>query len=146
MSRLGRAVLNYFFRNDMHELSIIYSVVSTVTQAVAEQGGGQVISVRLRVGALAGLERESLLFGYEIATAGTPLAGSRLDIEDVPVTIYCSDCATERTLPGVQSMRCPQCGQPSGEIRAGRELELASVEIETGEPEVPELEMEAAPR
>ncbi|SEG70058.1 hydrogenase nickel incorporation protein HypA/HybF [Bryocella elongata] len=119
----------------MHELSIIYSVVSTVTKAVADQGGGQVISVRLRVGALAGVERDSLLFGYDLATQGTPLAGSVLEIEDVPVRIYCSSCACEQTLVGVQSFRCPVCGRPSGDFRSGRELAIESVEIETPQSE-----------
>jgi len=128
----------------MHELSIIYSVVSTVTQAVGDQGGGQVIEVRLRVGALAGVERDSLLFGYDLATQGTPLAGSRLEIEEVPVTIFCKACNCVQTLAGVQSFRCPVCHEPTGDVRSGRELEIASVEIETGGAEVHALPQESS--
>lgn len=114
----------------MHELSIIISVVRMVSQAVADAGGGQVQGVRLRVGALAGVVNEALLFSYDLATDGTLLQGSKLEIEEVPVVIYCHPCGSERTLAGVQSFRCPVCGVPSNDLRQGRELEIASVMLE----------------
>jgi hydrogenase nickel incorporation protein HypA/HybF len=118
----------------MHELSIISSVVTSVCAAVSEAGGGTVECVRLRVGALTGVVNEALQFGYDLATCGTPLAGSSLEIENLPVVIFCGVCRCERTLSGVQSFRCPCCGTPSGDIRQGRELEIASVVLETAEP------------
>lgn len=117
----------------MHELSIIQSVVSAVEEAVERQGGGHVLTVRLRVGVLAGVVREALEFSYELATVGTLLIGSRLEIEEIPVSIYCHRCDLEVALGGVQSLRCPYCGELSGDLRHGRELEIRTVEIETEE-------------
>lgn len=114
----------------MHELSIISSVVNTVSAAVAEAGGGQVELVRLRVGALAGVVNEALQFSYDLATDGTALQGSRLEIEDLPVVIFCEFCKEEQMLDGVQSFRCPVCSTPSRDIRQGRELEIVSVLLE----------------
>jgi Zn finger protein HypA/HybF involved in hydrogenase expression len=36
-------------------------------------------------------------------------------------------------LEGVQSFRCPKCGEPCSDMRQGRELEIDSIEIEDGE-------------
>ncbi len=114
----------------MHELSIVQSVVTTVTEAMAERGVVRVQSVRLRVGALSGVVEGALQFGYEIATEGTIMEGSRLEVVALPVVIYCGTCSSLAELEGVQSFRCPTCGTPSGDIRQGRELEIESVEIE----------------
>jgi hydrogenase nickel incorporation protein HypA/HybF len=114
----------------MHELSIVQSVVTTVTEAMTAHRGVQIRSVRLKVGALSGVVEGALQFGYGIATEGTMLEGSRLTVAHMPVVIYCKPCGELRELPGVQSFRCPVCNTPSGDIRQGRELEIESVEIE----------------
>lgn len=114
----------------MHELSIVQSVVTTVTEAFAGRPAVRILSVRLRVGALTSVVEDSLQFGYEIATQGTPLAGSRLEVLSLPVVVYCKPCSRLVELDGIQSFRCPHCGTPSGDIRQGRELEIESVEVE----------------
>ncbi len=55
------------------------------------------------------------------------LAGSKLVIEELPVVIFCESCQTEVELPDIQRFRCPRCDTPSGDIRQGRELELATI-------------------
>ena len=110
----------------MHELSIALSVVDAVREE-ADRHGGRVCAVHLRIGALAGVVPEALLASYEMACAETPLAGSRLVIEEVPVVVFCD---AERSLGGVQSFCCPECGTPTPRIERGRELELIALEIE----------------
>lgn len=112
----------------MHELSIAVNIVMAAQQE-SEARGVEVGAVYLRLGALTGVEVSSLLFSYEIASQGTPLQGSRLIIEEVPLTIYCSSCQTEFELEGIQSIRCPECHQLSGEIQRGREIEIVALEV-----------------
>lgn len=114
----------------MHELSIAASLVESAEQAARQAGAQRVTQVFLRLGALSGVAKDALLFSYDVATAGTLLEGSRLMIEDVPVIVHCDGCQRDVTLPGIQDFRCPACGQPSARIVAGRELEIAGVEIE----------------
>lgn len=114
----------------MHELSIVSSVVETVTESLAAYPGARVLEVRLRVGALASVVRESLEFCYGIASEGTPLEGSRLVIDVLPVVMHCAACAQDVELDGVQSFRCPRCGEPCSKMRQGRELEIEAIEIE----------------
>jgi hydrogenase nickel incorporation protein HypA/HybF len=116
----------------MHELSIVTSIVESVTESLAAYPGAQVKEVRLRVGALASVVRESLEFCYEIAAEGTALAGSRLVVSVLPVVMHCVPCAQDVELKGVQSFRCPRCGEPCFDLRQGRELEIDSIEIEDG--------------
>lgn len=114
----------------MHELSIVLSVIATVTESCKQQPVGRVQCVHLRIGALSGVVDDALQFGYEIATEGTLLAGSRLEVHRQPVVIYCARCDRMQELNGVQSFRCPVCGILSGDIRQGRELEIESLEVE----------------
>ena len=121
----------------MHELSIVASIVESVTEtfnALPDSSrGARVLEVRLRVGALASVIPESLEFCYGIASEGTPLEGSRLVIYLLPVVMHCATCDQDVELEGVQSFRCPRCGEPCIDMRQGRELEIDSIEIEDGE-------------
>jgi hydrogenase nickel incorporation protein HypA/HybF len=82
------------------------------------------------VGALASVVQESLDFCYGIGTEGTALEGSRLVVEVLPVVLHCKPCDRDVNLDGVQSFRCPLCGEPSMDLRQGRELDIDSIEIE----------------
>jgi hydrogenase nickel incorporation protein HypA/HybF len=118
----------------MHELSIAYSLVETAVDAARQAGIERVDAVHLRLGALSGVVKESLLFGYEIAAQNTLLEGSQLEIEVLPVIVYCGNCQREVELVSLQRFRCPVCDTPSGDIRQGRELEIRSLEVRDGDP------------
>jgi hydrogenase nickel incorporation protein HypA/HybF len=53
--------------------------------------------------------KDALLFSYEVACQDTPLEGSRLLIEEVPITVFCPQCKEKRVLESVQSFSCPEC-------------------------------------
>jgi hydrogenase nickel incorporation protein HypA/HybF len=89
-----------------------------------------VVEVRLRVGALASVVEDSLQFCYGIATEGTALEGSRLVVNVLPVVMHCVPCGADVELEGVQSFRCPKCGEPCFDLRQGRELEIEAIEID----------------
>jgi ribosomal protein L34E len=61
--------------------------------------------------------------------------GVRLEIEEVPVAVFCPVRNEERTLPGIQDFRCPVCGAPTPDVVRGRELELATMEVSAREEE-----------
>src|SRR5579864_137705 len=122
----------------MHELSIAMGIVDAAMDE-AQRRGVQVSAVHLRLGALSGVVKDALLFSYEVACQDTPLAGSKLIVEDVPVVVFCPICKEERTLTSVQSFACPECNTPTMDIRQGKELEVFALEVEEEErEEVPE--------
>src|ERR1700739_2886967 len=113
----------------MHELSIAIAIIDEVSERAAAERAARVASVRLRVGELSCVVNAALLFAWDLATEGTPAAGSRLEIERVPVMIFCSSCAREQAPAGITLLTCSECGAPSPQIVAGRELEVVSMEV-----------------
>ena len=114
----------------MHELSIASRIVELVGEQVLAAGGGRVAAVTLKIGALSCVHEDALRFSFNLVREGTPLADAELRIVTVPVVIWCTACGREVTLPGIQKFACPECGAPSGDIRAGRELDLESIELD----------------
>jgi hydrogenase nickel incorporation protein HypA/HybF len=114
----------------LHELSIVWGIIETVSESAETANSKKITAVYLRVGALAGVVKDALLFSYDLATQDTILEGSKLVVEELPLLIFCQVCGKTVQLPGVQSFRCPVCQTPSGDIRQGKELEVRSVEIE----------------
>jgi hydrogenase nickel incorporation protein HypA/HybF len=113
----------------MHELSIAVSLVDIASDEITRLGLVGVASVHVRVGALSGVVKDALLFSFEAAAEGTPLEGARLEIEEVPVTVWCVPCAAERTPASIASRRCPVCDIVTPDIVHGEELELIGLEV-----------------
>lgn len=113
----------------MHELSIAISMIDQVIEESENQGGLEVEVVHMRLGVFAGVDKEALLFAYSLACEGTPLEGSHLVIETIPLLVYCPTCKVERTPPSVYQICCPECLTPTPEILSGREMEVDSLEV-----------------
>ena len=113
----------------MHELSLAVQLVETAEEAARAASATRVTAVVLRVGELAGVHEEALRFAFDVVTAGTLLAGARLDVVPVPVTVHCQRCGVVG-LARVPRFCCPRCDTPTADIRSGRELELESIEVE----------------
>lgn len=113
----------------MHELSIAISIVDTA-QEEAEQRQVRVRAVYLKLGRLSGVVKDALLASYDIAAAGTKLEGSRLVIEEVPVTAWCPKCEARRGVDSTEWFICSECRSPISEILEGKELEVCALEID----------------
>ncbi len=113
----------------MHEIGIMESTLEVVLRQAGEHRASRVHRIVLRIGALAGVEPESLRFAFDAVTRGTLAAGAELAIEAVPARAYCSGCAQDFGVERGFIFTCPACGQLSGELRQGRELELIRLEM-----------------
>ena len=113
----------------MHELSLMDRVRELVLARAAEHRASRIRGITLRIGALAGVDPEALRFAHEVVMADTIAAGSRLQLELVAALCQCGPCgAPFEAMDGV--CVCPECGTISGELLQGRELELASLELD----------------
>ena len=101
------------------------SMVDVASEEAQRRGA----AIHLKLGPLSGVVKEALLSAYELACERSPLEGSRLVIEDVPLLVFCPDCAAERPVVSVQEICCRVCGTPTPEIISGRELEVTALEI-----------------
>ncbi|MGE0442760.1 MAG: hydrogenase maturation nickel metallochaperone HypA [Gemmatimonadales bacterium] len=118
----------------MHELSLALGIVDAVSAAARRAGAVRVLRIKVRIGVLSGVVADALRFGFDVASRGTVVAEAALDLEVVPVSIWCPACAAEVRPVTELRLQCPDCGLPSGEIRRGRELEVAEMEIDDGVP------------
>jgi len=105
------------------------SALELALEQARKAGASRLHVVRLRVGALSGVVPEALQFAFEGLAPGTLAEGGQLAIEAVPARFWCGACAREFQADDMLA-ECPECHRPSGELRAGRELELAALEIE----------------
>ncbi|HEX3465990.1 MAG TPA: hydrogenase maturation nickel metallochaperone HypA [Candidatus Elarobacter sp.] len=113
----------------MHELSVALSLVENIEDSARLQGFERVLAVRLRIGALSGIAPDALRFSWKLATDGTLAADSALEIEDVPLLVFCERCEAERAPRGGAGLVCPECGNVCPTIVRGRELQLVAVEV-----------------
>ncbi len=107
----------------------MHETIALAVRRAHEAGAHRILEIRLRVGALSGVVPEALEFAFELLRAGTLAESARLQIVPVPATCWCASCQDEFGVPDLIA-ECPRCGQPSAELRRGRELELDSLEID----------------
>jgi hydrogenase nickel incorporation protein HypA/HybF len=113
----------------MHELSIAVSIVEMAAEEADRHGADRVEAVHLRLGKLSGVVERALVASYDLACEQTPLAGSRLLIEEVPVLVYCTICRANREVESLSSFACASCGTPSAQVVQGREIEVFALEL-----------------
>ncbi len=114
----------------MHELSIAQALIDQVGAAAKAQGATRVLSIRVVVGALSGVDPEALRMVFPLASEETLLAGSALEVESVAASVRCKACG-DVSVPDAPFVYCAACGSHEVEIEAGRELYIRSAEIET---------------
>ena len=122
----------------MHELSIARSIAETARAELHARKTSSLKSIGLRVGALAGVETDSLEFCFEAVTKDTDLEGCSLEVDHLPVRATCSDCGRSFDVEGFV-FTCPGCGSGAVEVTQGYELEIAYLEVDDAPP-TPELQ------
>ena len=105
------------------------STIELVEQQARANSASKVHRITLKIGAISGVEIESLKFAYEVVTHGTVAAGSVLEIIEVAARAHCKKCAVDFAIERNPIFACPQCGDYSGDVRQGRELELTQIEM-----------------
>ncbi len=112
----------------MHEVSIMTEALRMAVDAARSAGASRVLKLRLRVGRLSGVVPESMQFAFDVVCHDTMAAGASLEIEAVQAACWCATCQAEFECADFFN-ECPRCHNVSGELRRGRELEIAAVEI-----------------
>ncbi len=105
------------------------SALNIALEQAEKAGGTRICQIRLRIGALSGVVPDALQFAFEALAPGTAADRAELSIENVPARFWCRSCAKEFQSDDMFA-ECPDCHKPSGQLRAGREMEVASLEIE----------------
>ena len=113
----------------MHELSIINSIIEV---AEAEMRGQRekyrVDAITLHIGALAGVEVDSLEFLWPAAVENTVLENAGCKIVRIAGQAACRDCGEPFEIKQYYDP-CPTCGSHLLQVLAGEELKIKSIEL-----------------
>lgn len=115
----------------MHEYSIVEGVLDSVISAAEKAGADRIVCVRLRVGDMTEVVQESLDFMWGICCEqrGPMVEGCRLEVEYVYPRSACLKCGHEFEHDRFH-LKCPECGSASTMLLSGRELEIASMDVD----------------
>ena len=119
----------------MHELSLCRSVYGIVDRARA---GRPVSVVHLQVGQLRQVVPDTLRYCWDLITEQTPLAGSDLDTDHVPVRLDCAGCGERTTVEDVLVLTCAACGGGNISLHTGEEFMVTSIVLGAGPSTVPD--------
>lgn len=111
----------------MHEISIAQSLLRLVEAEAERHQAACVRRVRVRLGALSGIEPALLRSAFGFLCEGSRCAGAELTIDEVPARWSCPDCGAP--IEGGLPLRCPRCRAP-GRLSAGDEILLEQLEME----------------
>ena len=113
----------------MHEMSYITKVVAAASAEAKKQSAPRVEQVEIAVGEMIGAVEELLISCYREAVVGTPLEGSKLLIEPVPVTAECLSCRQTYHPDRENDYRCPHCRSVNSRITAGRDVVVKNIRL-----------------
>ena len=113
----------------MHELSIINSIIEAAeTEMQGHREKYRVEVITLHIGALAGVEVDSLEFLWPAAVEKTALEHADFQIVRIPGQAACQDCGATFEIKQYYDP-CPTCGSHLLRILAGEELKIKSIEL-----------------
>lgn len=112
----------------MHELSLAGGILRLIEQTRARDPFQRVTHVTLEVGALSGVEVESLRFALQAIAPDTCMAGAEIEIQEPPAQAWCLPCG--QSVPILQRLDlCPQCGSAQLQPTSGTELRLVDLRV-----------------
>jgi hydrogenase nickel incorporation protein HypA/HybF len=114
----------------MHELSVTQSILDIAVRHAERAGARRILAINVIVGDLTGFVRDSIQFYFDFLSRETIAAAATLNIERVAARVRCRECGGEYQPPDARVWSCPTCHALGGEIIAGREFSVASLEVE----------------
>ncbi|MFZ8934537.1 MAG: hydrogenase maturation nickel metallochaperone HypA [Bacteriovoracaceae bacterium] len=111
----------------MHELSIAKAIVESGIEHIKK--GQKVISIHVKVGVLSGVVKEALEFAFPEVCRGTSFEGAQLEIEKVPLLLYCKSCHQLTHSEDIVIL-CQHCYDTEVEIQEGKEILIQKMEVE----------------
>jgi len=115
----------------MHELQITERILDIVLKHASGQDVSKIVRIHLRIGALSDLEDEWIQHYFDYLSRGTVAENAHLAIKRGPAVLCCQSCSCsfEVKREELGNAQCPECGEPSVELVAGREYLIENMEV-----------------
>jgi hydrogenase nickel incorporation protein HypA/HybF len=111
----------------MHELAIARYLLAAVERHLGAEPA-RVVSIELTIGAATGVAPDALGMAFAAVAHGTCAERAELRIHRAPGRSRCAHCAVEFAFDDMVG-QCPRCGRPGGDVFAGDELMLETIEV-----------------
>lgn len=113
----------------MHELAVTQSMLNLALEYAERASAQRITCINLVIGELSGIVDESVQFYFDFVSKDTLAEGAQLAFERMPARFRCRACGHEFALQD-GNWACPVCQTWGGEIIAGREFYMDSIEVE----------------
>jgi hydrogenase nickel incorporation protein HypA/HybF len=114
----------------MHELSVTQSILDIALRHAERANAHRILGINLVIGDLTGFVDNSIQFYFDFLSKETLAQGARLNFERIAPRARCHACGAEYAPPDSRLWTCPECEALGGEVIAGREFSVASIEVE----------------
>ena len=112
-------------------MSLIQGVLDSVLPVARDNGATNISSIALDIGEMTMVVPEAMEFAFEALSDEEPLLdGCELTMNFISPRSRCLDCGHEFDHDRFH-LRCPDCDSGATMRLAGREMHIASIEIET---------------
>jgi hydrogenase nickel incorporation protein HypA/HybF len=113
----------------MHELSITEEILRVATEHAKRANARRITDIHLVIGDLSSVVNDSVQFYFDYLSEGTIAEGAALHFDRIPARLRCRQC-DEVFEPRGRDWDCPHCGTIGGEIIAGQEFYMDSIEVQ----------------
>jgi len=113
----------------MHELAITENILRIAVEHATRAGAQRITDISIVIGDLSSVVDDSVQFYFDFLSAGTLAEGAELHFHRVAARFRCRQCGQEFAPHGMD-WRCPGCQALGGEIIAGKEFYVESIEVE----------------
>jgi len=110
-------------------MAIVQSVLDVAFEEAEKHSSPEVKKIKLRIGEMSGVVRESVEFAFEVLKADTIARDADLEIETIRLTAECGQCGTAVLSVSDISLICRKCGGTL-EIVTGREMKVEYIDLE----------------
>ena len=112
----------------MHELSVALGIVTIAETETKKAHATSVELIELEIGALSGIELESLDFVWQTAVYNTVLEHANKKVNIIEGRAKCMDCETVFKIDHLYDS-CPKCNSYLKGILQGKELRVKALEV-----------------
>lgn len=116
-------------RITMHEISLVKNIFGSLDSVYSENERKKIRKIHMKVGLLSNVEPVLMQNAFEavVATERNEYRECELQIEVLPILVYCSECKKESVVINYKFV-C-ECSKPTNEVVQGNELLISGVEI-----------------
>lgn len=112
----------------MHEMAVTEDILRIVEDHAKRGGASQVTDIYLVIGELTSFVDDSIQFYFDMLSPGTIADGATLHFERIPTRFRCRKCGYEFE-PEERDWLCPVCHALGGDVIAGKEFYVESLEV-----------------